>query len=76
MNCVAPGSIEFPGGLWETIQRTSPERYQAIRASIPSGRLGTDTEVANAVIFLASGAASWITGVTLSVDGGQHKGNL
>jgi 3-oxoacyl-[acyl-carrier protein] reductase len=73
---VAPGSIEFPGGLWETIQRTSPERYQAIRASIPSGRLGTDTEVANAVVFLASGAASWITGVTLSVDGGQHKGNL
>ncbi len=76
VNCVAPGSIEFPGGLWETIQRTSPERYQAIRASIPWGRLGTDTEVANAVIFLASEAASWITGVTLSVDGGQHKGNL
>ncbi len=76
VNCVAPGSIEFPGGLWETIQRTSPQRYQAIRASIPWGRLGTDTEVANAVIFLASEAASWITGVTLSVDGGQHKGNL
>ncbi len=76
VNCVAPGSIEFPGGLWETIRRTNPERYEAIRASIPSGRLGTAEEVANAVIFLASEAASWITGVTLSVDGGQHKGNL
>jgi len=76
VNCVAPGSIEFAGGLWETIKRANLERYEAIRASIPSGRLGTAEEVARAVVFLASEAASWITGVTLSVDGGQHKGNL
>ncbi len=76
VNCVAPGSIEFPGGLWDTIKKTNGEHYEAIRASIPSGRLGPAEEVANAVTFLASEAASWITGVTLSVDGGQHKGNL
>ncbi len=76
VNCVAPGSIEFPGGLWETIRNTNPETYETIRASIPAGRLGAAEEVANAVVFLASEAASWITGVTLSVDGGQHKGNL
>ena len=76
VSCVAPGSIEFPGGLWHQIKSAVPERYEAIRSSIPFGRLGTPEEVANAVVFLASNAASWVTGVTLSVDGGQHKGNL
>lgn len=76
VNCVAPGSIEFPGGMWETISKVNEPMYEAIRSSIPFGRLGTPEEVANAVVFLASGAASWISGVTLAVDGVQHKGNL
>ena len=76
VNCVAPGSIEFPGGMWETIKNVAPAQYEAIQNSIPFGRLGTPEEVANAVIFLASERASWISGVTLSVDGVQHKGNL
>jgi 3-oxoacyl-[acyl-carrier protein] reductase len=76
VNCVAPGSIEFPGGLWDRIRTDSPDQYEAIRQSIPSGRLGTPEEVARVVVFLASDAASWVTGVTLAVDGGQHKGNL
>jgi 3-oxoacyl-[acyl-carrier protein] reductase len=74
--CVAPGSIDFPGGMWDLIRRKSPDRYEAIRQTIPFGRLGTPDEVAKAVVFLASDAASWITGVTLCVDGGQHKGNF
>ena len=76
VNCIAPGSIEFPGGMWETIKKVNTPMYEAIRSSIPFGRLGSAEEVAAAVVFLASGPASWITGVTLSVDGGQHKGNL
>jgi 3-oxoacyl-[acyl-carrier protein] reductase len=76
VNCVAPGSIEFPGGMWEQIKRGAPPMYEAIRSSIPFGRLGTAEEVAAAVVFLASSRASWISGVTLSVDGVQHKGNL
>ena len=76
VNCVAPGSIEFPGGMWETIKNVATAQYEAIQNSIPFGRLGTPGEVANAVIFLASERASWISGVTLSVDGVQHKGNL
>jgi 3-oxoacyl-[acyl-carrier protein] reductase len=76
VNCVAPGSIEFPGGMWETIKKVNTPMYETIRSSIPFGRLGTAEEVAAAVVFLASERASWISGVTLSVDGVQHKGNL
>ena len=76
VNCVAPGSIEFPGGFWEMIRGANPAMYEGIRAAIPFGRLGTPEEVANAVVFLASERASWIAGVTLAVDGVQHKGNL
>ncbi len=76
VNCIAPGSIEFPGGMWETIKKVNTPMYDNILASIPFGRLGTAEEVAAAVVFLSSAPASWVTGVTLSVDGGQHKGNL
>lgn len=76
VNTIAPGSIEFPGGVWEMIKKGNPAYYDAIKASIPWGRLGSAEEVANAVVFTASPRASWVTGVVLSVDGGQHKGNL
>jgi 3-oxoacyl-[acyl-carrier protein] reductase len=76
VNVVTLGSIEFPGGRWERAKHTNRPRYDAILSSIPWGRLGTAEEVANAVIFLSSERASWITGACLSVDGGQHRGNL
>jgi 3-oxoacyl-[acyl-carrier protein] reductase len=75
VNCVAPGAIEFAGGTWDELKRGAPAIYERVRSMIPFGRLGTPEEVANAVVFLASEAASWITGVALAVDGGQHKGN-
>lgn len=76
VNTIAPGSIEFPGGMWEQIRNGNRPFYDAIKASIPWGRLGTAEEVANAIVFAASPRASWITGVVISIDGGQHKGNL
>ena len=71
VNAVAPGSVEFPGGLWEQRKSSDPELYGRILRSVPFGRLGTPEEVASAVVFLASPYAAWITGQTLVVDGGQ-----
>ncbi|MCA3422854.1 MAG: SDR family oxidoreductase [Roseomonas sp.] len=71
VNAIAPGSIEFPGGMWEERKTTDPTLYGRILASIPFGRYGTPEEVANAALFLASPLAGWITGQTIVVDGGQ-----
>lgn len=71
VNAIAPGSIEFPGGMWEKRRTSDPKLYNAILNSIPWGRLGKPEEIANAALFLCSDAASWVTGQTLSVDGGQ-----
>ncbi|MGB1883455.1 MAG: SDR family NAD(P)-dependent oxidoreductase [Gammaproteobacteria bacterium] len=76
VNCVAPGSIEFPGGFWEQLKNDDRAFYDSVLATVPSGRLGKPEEVANAVVFLASEKASWVSGVTLTVDGVQHKDNL
>ena len=71
VNAIAPGSIQFAGGLWEQRSKESPDAYRATLAKIPFGRFGTPEEVAHAALFLASPYAGWITGHTLVVDGGQ-----
>jgi 3-oxoacyl-[acyl-carrier protein] reductase len=74
VNCVAPGSIEFPGGTWEQRKMENPGLYNSILKSIPFGRLGRPEEVAHVVLFLASDLASWVTGQTIVTDGGQLLG--
>jgi len=74
VNCVAPGSIEFPGGSWEDRKTSNPELYQSTLASIPFGRMGKPEEIAEVVLFLASDKASWVTAQTIVVDGGQLVG--
>jgi 3-oxoacyl-[acyl-carrier protein] reductase len=71
VNCVAPGSIEFPDGYWERIRRNDPAIFEEVKAGIPFSRDGQPEEAANAVMFLASPLASWITGQTIVTDGGQ-----
>ncbi len=71
VNCIAPGSIEFPGGSWEERKLTQPALYNAVLDACPAGRLGTPEEVANVAVFLASPMASWITAQIIGVNGGQ-----
>lgn len=70
VNTVSPGPIDFPGGAWDRLHEARPEFYESIRARIPVGRLGRPEEVARAVAFLASPAASFCNAVNLVVDGG------
>lgn len=66
VNCVAPGFIETP-----MTDALNDKQREAILAQIPAGRLGSSEDVAAAVLYLASDAAAYVTGQTLSVNGGM-----
>jgi 3-oxoacyl-[acyl-carrier protein] reductase len=68
-NVVSPGTIYFKGGAWNVIEQNMPDRYRQAFDRNPMGRMGTPEEVANAVVFLASPRASFITGTNLICDG-------
>jgi 3-oxoacyl-[acyl-carrier protein] reductase len=69
-NCVSPGPIFHKDGPWDNVKKNDPATYESVRAGVPMGRMGKPEEVANAVAFLASPAAAFITGTNIVVDGG------
>lgn len=67
VNCVAPGFIDT-----DMTRSLTQEQQQSLIQHVPLGRLGHPEDIASAVAFLASSAASYITGATLHVNGGMH----
>jgi len=71
---IAPGSTMFEGGSWWKRQQADPAGIaEFIKNELPFGRFGTPEEIGNAVAFLASPKASWISGTTVVVDGCQSR---
>ncbi len=73
VNCVSPGPIHVDDGFWGSVKNTQPEAYQQVAERHPMKRLGNTSEVAKAVAFLSSPAASWVTRTNLIVDGGFSR---
>ena len=74
VNAVAPGSILFPGGSWARRQEKEPARIaEMVERELPWKRFGTPEEVADAVCFVASPRASWMSGSCVVVDGAQGR---
>ena len=69
VNCVSPGNTYFDGGIWQTIENNMPDLYNSTLKVNPTGKFGTPAEVANGVVFVASPAASRISGTNLVIDG-------
>jgi NAD(P)-dependent dehydrogenase (short-subunit alcohol dehydrogenase family) len=73
-NSISPGNTYFPGGVWENIQENNPELFAQAMALNPTGRMARPEEIARAVAFMASPAASFISGTNLVVDGALTRG--
>jgi 3-oxoacyl-[acyl-carrier protein] reductase len=68
-NVVSPGTTLFAGGFWDRLRLNDPKGFDANVAANPMGRMGRPEEIADAVVFLASPRASFISGANLTVDG-------
>jgi 3-oxoacyl-[acyl-carrier protein] reductase len=74
VNAVAPGNIFFAGGSWEKhLEARREEVLRYIESEVPMKRFGKPEEIADAVAFLASARASFVTGACVVADGGQTR---
>jgi NAD(P)-dependent dehydrogenase (short-subunit alcohol dehydrogenase family) len=73
-NTVSPGNTYFPGGVWQSVERDSPQLFSHAMSLNPTGRMARPQEIARGVAFLASPAASFVTGTNLVIDGALTRG--
>jgi NAD(P)-dependent dehydrogenase (short-subunit alcohol dehydrogenase family) len=73
-NSLSPGNTYFDGGVWQNIERHNPDLFAQAKALNPTGRMARPEEIARAAVFLASPAASFMTGANLLVDGALTRG--
>jgi len=73
-NVVSPGNVYFDGGVWQSIEQGNPDLFSQAMALNPTGRMAKPEEIARGVAFLASPAASFVTGANLVIDGALTRG--
>jgi NAD(P)-dependent dehydrogenase (short-subunit alcohol dehydrogenase family) len=73
-NSLSPGNTYFDGGVWQNIEQQNPDLFGVAMGLNPTGRMAKPAEIARAAVFLASPAASFMTGANLLVDGGLTRG--
>ncbi len=72
-NVVSPGPVWVEGGDWDAISSAKPDFFEATRQAHPRGELGTVSDVASVVAFLAGDVSRHINGANITVDGGFVK---
>ena len=72
-NVVSPGPVWVDGGDWDVISSAKPEFFEATRQGHPRGELGTVSDVASVVAFLAGDVSRHVNGANITVDGGFLK---
>ncbi|MDR5835787.1 SDR family oxidoreductase [Caballeronia sp. LZ034LL] len=73
-NTVSPGNVYFEGGVWDWIEHNDAALFERALALNPTGRMARPQEIANAVAFIASPAASFVSGANFVVDGALTRG--
>lgn len=73
-NTCSPGNIYVADGVWGGMEQSQPEFFQQQWAANPMGRMGRPEEIADAVVFLASARASFVSGANFVVDGALGTG--
>ena len=77
VNCVCPGPVDTDMGRINLDPQVSLAKARAaFEGDIPLGRMGEPEEIADAIVWLASGSSSFVTGAIIAVDGGRTVGGM